>query len=126
LTRVYHYSKKYGSVNPLGGASKEVAEKLETISHYFSEKKVTSNIIEQQFSSLKRLVNFSGKRSIDTWNLILTFYFTMREYPGAVEQAIEKVKVALQIVHRSPNLVLRLAKIANNFSSKLIKVEVAN
>ncbi|MHA1268389.1 MAG: hypothetical protein ACTSPY_01260 [Candidatus Helarchaeota archaeon] len=87
---------------------------------------MTSNLIEQEFSSLKRLLDFSGNRSLDTWNLILTFHFTIREYPGAVEQAIEDLKIAPQIVHRSPNLTLRLLKLAKRITSKHIKVEVCS
>ncbi|TFF95153.1 MAG: hypothetical protein EU547_07850 [Promethearchaeota archaeon] len=87
---------------------------------------MTSNLIEQEFSSLKRLLDFSGNRSLDTWNLILTFYFTIREYPGAVEQAIKDIKIAPRIVHRAPNLSLRFLKLSKRITSKHIKVEVCS
>ncbi|MBD3228705.1 MAG: hypothetical protein GF329_11020 [Candidatus Lokiarchaeota archaeon] len=106
------------------GASPKLAHQLERLSIYFSGKHVTSNLIEQEFSSLKRLINFGGNRPLEAWNSIFMFYFSIHEYPGAVEKTIENMKIAPQIVHRSPNLVLRLLKRSKRIISKSIKVVV--
>ena len=124
VVHVYHYNKKSGNVKQKYGSDANIARDFEAIGKFFVGKHITSNIIEQQFSSMKCLLNFRGKRSVDFWNKIINLYFTIREYPGAVEEAINGLKLCPQIIHRSPDLILRLLKSENRIKSKVIKVEV--
>ncbi|MHA1250291.1 MAG: hypothetical protein ACTSRP_09910, partial [Candidatus Helarchaeota archaeon] len=56
------------------------AKILNELTKFFADKCITSNIIEQQFSSLKMLVNFNVKRSKNDWKLVLYFYFSIRAF----------------------------------------------
>jgi len=120
IIQVYHYTKKAGLVCPLGGADKKVAEMLELVGHYFPEKYVTTNLVENVFSALKKLVNFRGKRSIPAWNLVLEFYFTIRQYPAIVKQELRGLALCRNIINRSLDLKFKLLPITTKIMSEVV------
>jgi len=77
---VYQFNKEEGKVIPLWNADPVVVQSLEVCAKYFGGSTITTNYIEQQFSTLKKLIDFRGKRTVTTWKAILLAYFTVREY----------------------------------------------
>lgn len=120
IIQVYHYARKTGLVCPLGGADKKVAEMLELVGQYFPEKFVTTNLVENIFSALKKLVNFRGKRSIPAWNLVLEFYFTIRQYPEIVKQEMHGLELCRNIINRSLDLKFKLLPITTRIVSEAV------
>ncbi|MHA1312161.1 MAG: hypothetical protein ACTSQO_14700 [Candidatus Helarchaeota archaeon] len=57
-TYAYHYYIKDNHVKPLGGTPKNVAEILEVIATKFRGKCITTNIVGQEFSTLKSNIKF--------------------------------------------------------------------
>jgi hypothetical protein len=117
---VYHYTKKGGLVSPLGGAETKIAEMLELVGQLFQGKFVTTNSVENIFSALKKLVNFRGKRSIAAWNLVLQFYFTIRQYPELVKQEMRGLELCRNIINRSLDLKLKLLPINTRIVSEVV------
>ncbi|MHA1381915.1 MAG: hypothetical protein ACTSRG_26390, partial [Candidatus Helarchaeota archaeon] len=68
---VYQFKMKEEKVAPLWNADPVVAEALEVCSRYFAGGCKTTNYVEQQFSTLKKLTDFRGKRTLQTWKSIL-------------------------------------------------------
>ncbi|MHA2011904.1 MAG: hypothetical protein ACTSWG_06045, partial [Candidatus Helarchaeota archaeon] len=77
-----------GIVIPLWNAGPLVAKSLEKCAIYFGGGYITTNYVEQQFSTLKKLTDLRGKRSLNTWKSILLTYFTIREDPIILKDAI--------------------------------------
>lgn len=76
---VYQFSMKEGKVAPLWNANPVVAESLEVCAKYFAGNCMTTNYVEQQFSTLKKLIDFKGKRTLKPGNLfyLLTLLLEM-------------------------------------------------
>lgn len=120
ITQVYHFNRNKTTIEPLGGADIKIAKYLETLGKFFIGKNVTTNSIEQQFTSLKCLINFRGKRSLAAWKRILSFYFTIREFPGIMKHELNGLKLCPRLIHRSFDLMIRLLNINNKLMSEVL------
>ncbi len=97
---VFLFNKKEGKVTPLWSANPVVAQSLEVCAKYFGGSTLTTNYVEQQFSTLKKLIDFRGKRTVKTWKAILRAYFTVRENPIILERVIHRLSPCSQIQTR--------------------------
>jgi transposase-like protein len=97
---VYQFNEKKGTVIPLWNADPSIAQALEVCTKYFGGGSITTNYIEQQFSTLKKLIDFRGKRTLSTWESILSAYFTVREYPFILKYAIHQISPCPQVQNR--------------------------
>ena len=97
---VYQYNREKGIVIPLWNADPLVAKSLEKCAIYFGGGCITTNYVEQQFSTLKKLIDFRGKRSLNTWKSILLAYFTIREDPIILKDEITRITSFPQIQNR--------------------------
>lgn len=95
-THVYWMDKKAGEITPLGGASPEFAMSAKTIYKQFREKHITTNLIEKEFSALKKLLGERGNRSIKRWERILLGYFTIRDNPRILKKILNQIKIPPQ------------------------------
>jgi len=97
---VYQYDREKGIVIPLWNAGPLVSKSLEKCAIYFGGGCITTNYVEQQFSTLKKLIDFRGKQSLSTWKSILLAYFTIREDPIILKDAIIWITSLPQIQNR--------------------------
>ncbi|MHA1694484.1 MAG: hypothetical protein ACTSUG_04435 [Candidatus Helarchaeota archaeon] len=58
---------------PINSASKEVIKALKIVAIKFKGKNITTNIIKQEFSRVKKQINFKVKRSEEIWIKGLNF-----------------------------------------------------
>jgi len=58
---------------PINGASKEVIEALKIVPIEFKGKNITTNIVEQEFSRVKKQINFKVKKREEMWKKVLNF-----------------------------------------------------
>lgn len=97
---VYQFNEKGGKVIPLWNADPIVAQSLEVCALYFGGGCITTNYVEQQFSTLKKFIDFRGKRTFETWKSILLAYFTVRDYPMVLEYAVNQIYPCPQVQNR--------------------------
>jgi transposase-like protein len=122
---VYKYLMKEGKVAPLWNANPVVAEALEVCSRYFAGGCITTNYVEQQFSTLKKLIDFRGKRTLRAWKSILFAYFTIRDDPKILETIVEKIIPCPQVQNRWVQDKIYPHSFQKNISSEFLKAEIA-
>lgn len=94
--QIFWMDKKAECIFPIGGASQEVAMSATTICQQFKEKHITSNLVEKEFSVLKKLLGERGKRSINRWIKLLNAYFTIRDEPKILGKILKSIKIPAQ------------------------------
>ena len=117
---LYRYRVGANTVSPVWNDNDYTVEILGIVSKYFNRKSITSNIVEQQFSLLKRLVNFGVRRNKKEWELTLYLYYSIREFPEVVREIINDSRLCSRIVRRSKSLILRLLRYCEEFESETI------
>ncbi|MHA1299160.1 MAG: DDE-type integrase/transposase/recombinase, partial [Candidatus Helarchaeota archaeon] len=122
---VYQFNMKEGKVAPLWNANPVVAEALEVCSKYFAGGCITTNYVEQQFSTLKKLIDFRGKRTLQTWKSILLAYFTIREDPTILEHVMNQITPCPQVQNRWVREKICPSCFQKNILSEILKAEVA-
>jgi hypothetical protein len=100
-THVYHFDKKKGLFHPKYGSDENVVECLQELCSVFQNKHITTNPVENIFSVLKKLIDFRGKRSLEYWQLLIRYFFTIREFPSILKEILEEVEFSPQIHHKS-------------------------
>ncbi|MHA1143554.1 MAG: DDE-type integrase/transposase/recombinase [Candidatus Helarchaeota archaeon] len=125
-THVYHYCSEKGMIGVYGNSNREVAEILEHLACVFDGKFVTTNLIEQEFSILKKLIDFRGKRTRSGWISTINFFFTIRANPQILKDALSGLKICPQVLHRLPLGGCLLPAMANQFVSKGFKAVMAS
>ncbi|MHA1379476.1 MAG: hypothetical protein ACTSRG_13970 [Candidatus Helarchaeota archaeon] len=63
---------------------------------------MTTNLIEQEFSNLKKLFEFRGNRTKMAWISTLNFYFTVLAEPKILQNALNETRLCPQTLHRLP------------------------
>ena len=101
-THVYHYFKDERGIGVLGHSNPEIGTSLGELAKVFKGKCVTTNLIEQEFSSLKKLIDFRGKRSLSTWISTINFFFTIRADPSILRKTLKSVEFCPHVINRLP------------------------
>jgi len=121
---IYWYDPDTRLVRPFLNNNYQSAKILNGLTKFFAGKCITSNIIEQQSSSLKRLVNFNVRRSKKDWKLLLYFYFSIRAFYDLVQKTLNNINVCNYIAHRSNSLLFKLLKYCDKFESESLYLKV--
>jgi len=100
-THVYSYVKEEGLIRPIGGSDERVAKCLKLLLGWFQGKHITTNPVENIYSVLKKLIDFRGKRDLDYWRLLLTYFFTVRECPLILKEVLSELKLSPQMLHKA-------------------------
>ncbi|MCF2138453.1 MAG: hypothetical protein K9W44_00190 [Candidatus Lokiarchaeota archaeon] len=98
---VFNHDKKRGRIKALGGSSYVVAAAMNTILKQFHNMYITSNLVEKEFSALKKFIDFRGRRSIEMWQDLLLSYFIIRDEPKILDKILKRVNISYQIVVKS-------------------------
>ena len=83
---VFIFHKEAGYVEPIWESSPSMGVALNLLQAQFAGKYITSNLIEQEFSALKELLCFRGRRSAERWDLLLKCYYELRDNPQLLEE----------------------------------------
>ena len=100
-THVYHYDRKKGLFHPRYRSDETVVVCLNELCSVFQNKHITTNPIENIFSVIKKLIDFRGKRDLDYWKLLIHYFFTVREYPLILKEALDDLDISPQILHKA-------------------------
>jgi hypothetical protein len=100
-THVYHYDKDKGLFHPMYQSDKTFIECLRILLSLFENKHITTNPVENVFSVLKKLIDFRGKRDLEYWHLLLTYYFTVRECPSILKEVLVELSLSPQMLHKA-------------------------
>jgi len=100
-THVYHYDKEKGLFLPMYESDETFVECLLVLLSVFGNKHITTNPVENVFSVLKKLIDFRGKRDLEYWHLLLTYYFTVRECPLILKEILNELSLSPQMLHKS-------------------------
>ncbi|MCF2140143.1 MAG: hypothetical protein K9W44_08825 [Candidatus Lokiarchaeota archaeon] len=103
---VFNHDRKKGWITALGGSSTVVGTAMKIILKQFRNMHITSNLIEKEFSALKKLIDFRGRRSMEIWNELLIFYFIIRDEPKILDQVLNQVNISFQTVSKSISCLL--------------------
>lgn len=123
-TSVYHYYKKKGWIGALGDSNPEIAACLEALAKVFKGKCVTTNLIEQEFSNLKKLIDFRGNRTRTAWISTINFFFTVRTEPKILQNILKETRICPQTLSRLPLGGSCLLALSKQIMSKDLKVEI--
>jgi hypothetical protein len=100
-THVYHYDKEKGLFLPMYESDETFVECLQELLKVFGNKHITTNPVENIFSVLKKLIDFRGKRDLEYWRLLLTYYFTVRECPLILKEVLDELSFSPQMLHKT-------------------------
>ncbi|MHA1785368.1 MAG: DDE-type integrase/transposase/recombinase [Candidatus Helarchaeota archaeon] len=123
-THVYHYFNDERGIGVLGHSNPEIGANLEELAKIFKEKCITTNLIEQEFSSLKKLIDFRGKRTLSTWISTINFYFTIRANPEILERTLQSTRICPHTIHRLPLGGSFIPAFSKHFLSKSLREEI--
>jgi len=71
-------------------------EMLESLLPFFGGKCITTNIAEGTFSSTKYLMEFRGRREVESWKESLHAFFAMRWNPSILDDALVSLELNSQ------------------------------
>jgi len=123
-THVYHYFKDEGGIGVWAHSNPEIGVTLEALAKVFKGKCVTTNLIEQEFSSLKKLIDFRGKRTLSTWISTINFFFTIRANPKILRETLKGIQFCPHIINRLPLGGSLLPSLSKKLMSKDLKEEL--
>ena len=121
---VYHYFKDGRGIGVLGHSNPEIGTSLGELAKVFKGKCITTNLIEQEFSSLKKLIDFRGKRTLSTWISTINFYFTVREHPEILKKTLQGTRFCPHTIHRLPLGGSFIPAFSKHFLSKSLREEI--
>ena len=75
-------------------------EILESLLPFFKGKCITTNVAEGTFSSTKHLMEFRGRREVETWKESLHAFFAMHWDPSILDDALESLDMHSQTKDR--------------------------
>jgi transposase-like protein len=98
---VYHHDKKEGLFHPKYGSDEKVVSCLTELLPVFESKHITTNPVENVFSVFKKLIDFRGKRTLEYWQLLIRYFFTVREAPLILKEILHNLELSPQICHKA-------------------------
>ena len=91
---VFYLNKEKGCIQAWGGSSEDAANVLNTLHHFFGQKCITTNLIEKEFSVLKILICFRGRRSLERWNRLIHAYCWIRNDPFILSEILAQIPLS--------------------------------
>lgn len=102
---VFFHNKKEGCMESRGGSSDEVAAALNEILKQFPNMHITTNLVEKEYSVLKKLVCFRGRRSVETWIILLMAYYSIRDDPKILKTVLKNIQISPKtVIEAMPSL----------------------
>jgi hypothetical protein len=106
----YQYRQKERLVIPRWGSDPRVAMLLTDLGRVFDGKCITTNLVEKEWSGLKELINFRGKRSVEVWQKILPTYFVLRREKSAASEVMSLIPFKSQVIYKNINHLIQVQK----------------
>jgi transposase-like protein len=100
-TRVYFHHWKDGVIKVYAGEQDVVAASLCSLRAHFGTNHITTNLVEKEFSVLKKFLSVGSRRSVKNWKAYLFAYFTIRESPQLLEAVFKHIEIPVQIIKKS-------------------------
>ncbi len=91
---VFYLNKEKGCIQAWGNSSQDAANILTKLHHIFDQKCITTNLIEKEFSILKILICFRGRRSITRWIRLINAYVWIRNNPFLLSEVMRRVSLS--------------------------------
>jgi transposase-like protein len=91
---IFKIERETGSIQPWGEGSQDAANILTSVYHAFGKKCITTNLIEKEFSALKILICFRGRRSVARWKRLLMGYCGIRNNPFILASILDDVSLS--------------------------------
>nr|MDO8113750.1 hypothetical protein [Candidatus Sigynarchaeota archaeon] len=102
-TRVFFFDAKAGTVIAFFEEGKPRHAGLESLIPVFAGLCITTNIMESLFSTIKQLLNFRGRRSVDQWRDSLKACIVIWNCPHVVADVLEKLDVPTRCQSKAIN-----------------------
>ncbi|MHA1856727.1 MAG: hypothetical protein ACTSYY_11835, partial [Promethearchaeota archaeon] len=96
---VFFHDKKRGCVETAGQSSQVVTATLNKILKLFPDMWITTNLVEKEFSALKKILCFRGRRNVELWINLITVYFAIRDDPKILKKALNSIEISSTIVN---------------------------
>ena len=100
-THIYHYDKEKGLFLMMYKLDETFVECLRELLRVFGNKHITTNPVENIFSVLRKLIDFQDKQDLDYWRNLLTYNFTVREYPLILKEVLGELSFSPQMLHKT-------------------------
>ena len=97
---VFNHRRKEGCIDAVGGSSRVVQATMSTLLMQFCDKHITTNLVEKEFSVLKKLIDFRGHRNEELWSNLIEAYFAIRDEPKILKEALENLEISPQMVQK--------------------------
>lgn len=91
---VFENMGKDGRVRAVADSPQEIADALSRVMKQFPRKCITTNLVENVFSVLKKLINFRGRRTLEKWDQLLTGYFILRDNPKVLHTVMKDLEIS--------------------------------
>jgi len=98
---IFNHDKKGGQITALNGSSSSVTAVMNKILKQFRNMHITSNLVEKEFSALKKLIDFRGRRSMEIWDDLLYSYYIIRDEPKILKHILSKCEISYNMVKKS-------------------------
>ena len=76
----------------------EVLTALNKVLKQFPDMWVTSNLVELEYSVLKRFMPLQGRSDVELWYDYILGYFSIRDDPKLLQQILKDVRISCQAV----------------------------
>ena len=96
---IFFHDKKRGCVETAGQSSQVVTATLNKILKQFPDMWITTNLVEKEFSGLKKLLCFRGRRNVELWLNLITAYFAIRDEPKILKKALNSIEISSKMVN---------------------------
>lgn len=91
---VFYLCKEKGCIQTWGNSSVDAANILTKLFHIFDQKCITTNLIEKEFSILKILICFRGRRSLARWVRLINAYVWIRNNPFVLTAIMRRISLS--------------------------------
>jgi len=102
-TRVFYFDAKAGTVTSFLEEGKPRHAGLESLIPVFAGLCITTNIMESLFSTIKQLLNFRGRRSVEQWRDALKACIVIWSCPHVVADVLEKLDISTRCRSKAIN-----------------------
>lgn len=102
-TRAFYFDAKAGTIKAFleEGAPRQPG--LESLIPLFTGLCITTNIMESLFSTIKQLLNFRGRRSVDQWRDMLRACIVLWSCPHVIADVLDKLAVPTRCKSKAIN-----------------------
>ena len=97
---MFNHNKKEGRIDAVGGSSVVVVAALNKILKQCPNKYITTNLVEKEYSIIKKLIDFRGRRNPELWKKLIKAYFAIRDDPEILKKALKNINISFQMVNK--------------------------